>query len=769
MSKGVVYNGQKTYLPGVYSESTFQALVGRTPGAGVAAVVGAFDFLEGAQAYLATSQSQLKAIAPMDETLLELANVCFNPSNDQGAAGVPSAIYLVSSNTTTQAVATVGDAFTLSSDIWGPLGNLTVVSFEPDGDEMDITIANSGVTETLHVPDASDILSLAYTVPEISQAGVLEIISISAGDEVITLDGTHGWSSNNQVEFFVGPGGALPTGITADTTYYVASPSGATLKVSSSAGPGADYDFSGTLGGGTAPIYMKLVATRLTASGFDSVNATTVSSGVSIGFSKTLQDDHAGTSASHVSWDTSDLPLYGAITVTPSAGTLSTGPNLNVKFTGRDSTGAAATETLTFSTAEIGAGSPAKTTTKSWSSVTSVSVWSDAASITDWSGTLAFTGKCFPTLNAANGYRYVSKAMAKVNSYAAAGFAATTESSQTGQFEIAKLDALTQTNLPVTFAGTTAAIESVINGQSNLVTVTVSSYEDHGIATDTEYSLGGGTTTTGTADDFNAALAELKAFDIDCVVVLSTDATVHRYALAHGVYMQGNGRNDRQIFAGAAANETYTALRTRLRNLGTGNADILNFFCDEIQITSFDGTSVWKGPEWTALQAAMVAAGNLRVSLTRKRPNILGHRRNSALLGDDGESDLIRIGVVPLSTPPGGVPRYVRWVTAWLEDENDIRTDGAAVRSRMLMYKALRAGLDPLIGELGTSATEGLIESRVVEVMDQLVRDGTITRWKRETLTVTQEGNTWNVGLEGQPATTILFIGLKATFSVPTT
>ena len=683
---------------------------------------------------------------------------------------MPSSVYLVSSNTTTQAVATVNDVFTLSSDIWGPLGNLTVVSFAPDGDEMDITIANSGVTETLHVPDASDILSLAYTVPEISQADVFKVLSINASTEVITLDGTHGWSGNDQVEFFVGPGGALPTGITADTTYYVASPSGTTLKVSSTSGPGSDFNFSGTtLGGGTAPIYMKFVATRLTAEGFDSVNAATVSSGVSVGYSKTLQDDHAGTSASHVSWDTADLPFYGTITVTPSAGTLSTGPNLNVKFTGRDSTGAAATETLMFSTSEIGAGSPAKTTTKSWSAVTSVSVWSDAASITDWSGTLAFTGKCFPTLNATNGYRYVSKAMAKVNSYAGAGFAATTESSSTGQFEVSKLDALTQTNLPVTFAGTTAAIESVINSQSNLVTVTVSSYEDHGIASDTEYSLGGGTSTAGTADDFKLALAELKAFDIDCVAALTTDATSHRYALAHGVYMQGNGRNDRQVFTGAAAGETYSALRTRLRNLGTGNADILNFFCDEVQIVSFDGTSAWKGPEWAALQAAALSAGNMRVSLTRKRPNVLGHRRNSALLGDDGESDLIRIGITPLTTPPGGVPRYVRWVTAWLEDENDIRTDGAAVRSRMMMYKALRAGLDPLIGELGTSATEGLIEGRVVEVMDQLVRDGTITAWKRETLTVTQEGNTWNVGLEASPATTILFIGIKATFSVPTT
>lgn len=771
MSKGAVFNGQKTYQPGVYSESSFQTLVGRTAGNGVLGVVGDFSFLEGNQAYYAQSISQLKAIAPMDETLLEVTNLCYNSSTDPNALGVPAGIYLISASATTQAVATVGDSLTLKSDIWGPLGNLTSVVISPDGDGYDITIANSGFSESITVGDATNVLTVDYDVPAISQTGVFQILSTDGTTEIFTLDGTHGWSADDQVELFAGPGGALPTGFSADTTYYVLSPSGATLKLSATSGPGSAKDIaSGTLGGGTAPIYMKLVATRRTARGFTSVTAeTNAGSGVDVKFSRTLDEDFAGTSASHTSWNLTDLPVNGTITVTPAAGTLSTGPNLNVKFTGRDSTGATATETLTFTTVQIGAGSPAKTTTKSWSSLTSVSIWSDAASITDWSGSVAITGNCFPTFNAANGYQYVNKVLSRINTFAAAGFAATTESGRTGQIETEKLDIVATTSVPVTFGGTIAAIAEAINTQSSFVTVTVDEYTPLGLATATEYALGGGSATTGGTDDYAAALVELRAFDIDAVCALTTTAAVHAKLLAHCNYMQGNGRNDRQGFIGAAASESFSALKARAVALGTGNADIMNAFCDEIQVVSFDGSSKWLGPHYAALQAAALSAGNLRTSLTRKRPSLLAHRRNAALMGEAGESDLIQIGFTPLSTPPGATPRYARWVTLWLEDESDIRTDGAAVRSRMLMYKALRAGLDPLIGEWGTSATQGLIESRAIEVMDQLERDGVITRWKRDTLNVAQTGNTWVVELEAQPATTILFIGAKVTFSVPTT
>lgn len=772
MAKGVVFNGALTYKPGVYVESVFQTLVGRPAGAGVLAVAGNFDFLESKQPYFAQSLTQLRAIAPMAEELQKIANLVYSPGADPNMAGVPSGIYLISPTDTTQAFSLVEDSIRLESSIWGPLGNLTVVNITPDAitGGQTVTISNSGYTEPIRVPNAEGVLTLAYTVPTLDDADAKVVSGVVHGTDTVTLSASHGWSVDNAVEFFVGPGGVLPTGLTAETVYYVKSPSGADFIPATSDSGGANTNAAITTNG-TLPFFAKLVSARLTAKGFDTVTAETNSGGIDVKFSKTLTDDYCGATNAHNSWEP-NAPINGVINVTPEGSAeLSTGPNLNVRFVGLNHLGAATTETVVFSIAEIATPGAGKNTTTSWSSVTSVQVFSDSGNIEDLSdGGLIFTGKCFTTFNEANGSKYVASVMRAVNRWSSSGFAATTLSGKTGSIEVARLDIIASPDtLPATFDATISTLVDTINAQSAMVDAEVLEYTALTLSSSTDFLLGGGSATAGDASDYNDCFTELKRWDIDGVAAVSTDATVHSYLLSHCVYMQGNGRNDRQGFIGAASLESYSQLAARLVALNTGNADVFTAFCDDTYVIGPTGAAAWLGPEYTAVQAASLAIGNLRSSLTRKRPRVLAHRRATALQNDDSENDLIRAGYTILATPAGGVPSYLRWVTAWLEDENDIRTDGAAVRSRMIMYKALRSGLDPLIGTVGTTATQALIESRVIEVMDQLVRNGEVTRWDRATLTVEQTGNTWNVGLEAQPASTVLFIGIKATLAVPTT
>jgi hypothetical protein len=781
MSKGVVFNNQITYTPGVYVESVFQTLVGRPAGAGFLAVVGEFNCLEGKQAYFAQSLSQLKAIAPMDATLLEVANIVYSPSSDQNALGVPAGIYLISPNATTQASVAIESSITVSSRIWGPLGNLTTVEVEPDSVSLGwtVVVSNSGLSETIRVPKATGTLTIDYTTPAPDDAD-LRVLSVVAATNVFTSTLAHGLAIDDEVELIAGAGGVLPAAtpsLDEGTTYFVKSvPTTTTFTLSDTDSGGANIviDVTDT---GTAPFYLKKVADRLTLNGLTLVEGVTNGTGIDVQFTVSLTSDFVGASNAHNSW-VPGAPVSGTLTVTPSdAATLTTGPNLNVRVVGTNSLGVATTVTQVWSIAEVAAAA-AKTidtslvsgTPVNWASVTSMQVWSDSGDIDDLDGSMIVTGKCFPTLNEANGYKYVSSVIRAVNSYALSGFAASTLSGKTGSIEVADLDAITVAEeLPITFDATISTMVATVNAQSSIVEMEADALTPLTLTEATDYTLVGGSTAVGDAADWVDCLDELKLYNIDGVVPLSTDAAVHTSLLAHCVYMQGNGANDRQGFFGAGSLESFSALQARVVALGTGFADVLTPFCDDSYITTYTGSAKWFGPEYTALQGAAIAVGNLRSSLTRKKVRSLATRRNTALMTKASEEDLIRIGYTILTTPPGGVPQVLRWVTAWLEDESDILTDGAAVRSRMIAYKALRAGLAPLIGTLGTTATRALIETRVSEIMDQLVRNGEITRWLSDTLTVSQSGNTWLVGLEFQPTTTVLFIGIKATLSVPTT
>jgi hypothetical protein len=96
------------------------------------------------------------------------------------------------------------------------------------------------------------------------------VSSINTGTNVITMGASHGWSANEPVA--VRSSGTLPTPLTADTIYYVGSPSGADLKLLyQSSGTEVDLTGSGT---GTIEIYSGYSGSTYTGIGAapDSIN-----------------------------------------------------------------------------------------------------------------------------------------------------------------------------------------------------------------------------------------------------------------------------------------------------------------------------------------------------------------------------------------------------------------------------------------------------------------------------------------------------------------
>lgn len=769
MSKGAVFNGKVTYIPGVYTTSIFKTLVGRPAGSGTLAIVGDFPFLEGSQAYFSQTISQLTSIAPMSDQLQMLAKLVFAASSDPNTPGVPLGVYIISPNNTTAAGAVADSTISLTSNIWGALGNQTVVAIaaDPDTGGFLVTISNSGQTESIRVPAADDTLLLNYEHPVWAfGANAQKVQAVVAGTDLLTLASAHGWAAEAAVEFFAGPGGTLPAAVSAGTTYYVVSPAGADLKVSTTTPAGTPVDFAAWT---PSPIYMKLKSTPVEQRFFDTVSSKTTGTGVEVVQTTTLNQIFVGADDTTTSWAPTG-PINGTLSI-EADGVLTAGTMLNVKITGRNFLNVPTTEIVAIPKADVEVVGPlvAHITVASFSSADKVSIYSDAGA-GDFTGTVAITSRNFPLLNDTNGFNSVALAMRVVNKQAAAGFSATTTSGKTSTTPMSALDTVAAFDLlPTSYSSSVSTFVNAVNSGSSLVTATAVSQVPLGITTEEFFVLTGGSEAVGSTQDWANCLKELESFDIDVVSMLDTSAAYRQQLLDHCTLMEGNGRNDRQGFCGTDSMVSFSALNATMVALQSGHADVLSVFCDDVLLARPDGTSGWYGPEYNALQAAAIAAGNFRTSLTRKRPAVLGHRRNAALMGVNSETDLIRIGINVLATPPGGVARYTRWLTAWLEDESDIRTDAAAVRSRMIMYKALRNALDTLIGELGTSATRGIIESRVIETMDQLVRNGEVTAWLEPTLTVDQLGNTWNVGLEASPNNTILFIGVQSTLTVPST
>jgi hypothetical protein len=69
--------------------------------------------------------------------------------------------------------------------------------------------------------------------------------SYTNSGNVLTTNAAHGWAASTPVRVFAEPGGALTTGLSQDTTYYVRAPSGSTLELSLTPG-GAAVVLTGT-------------------------------------------------------------------------------------------------------------------------------------------------------------------------------------------------------------------------------------------------------------------------------------------------------------------------------------------------------------------------------------------------------------------------------------------------------------------------------------------------------------------------------------------
>lgn len=391
------------------------------------------------------------------------------------------------------------------------------------------------------------------------------------------------------------------------------------------------------------------------------------------------------------------------------------------------STGSPDTEELA-----IGAAATEITSTKAWSDVSSVVVATKGSATT-----LTLSGNAFHLPIA--DYPTVADVRAKIDTYAARGF---TFTALTGQsLNVTDLDKIAAPGADAEAANTAKATANLyetvrrINNDATLVTAEkVAAGQLRPANVGTTFFGGGGEGSTQAAD-WQAALDALRKIRCDTVAVLTDDAALHAKASAHARYMEGDGRDERMVFCGAAAGESLDALRTRVIGLNNRNVVLCG---QEIRVYNAAGRPEWLTPQWQALQVAgLFASLRVGVPLTEKIMNVIDVRSAASWDADGDAETVIGRGVLAYYRDMDGFVRVLRQVTTYQQDTHEVYAvigpNGSANRS----IKNMRSALQPYLGDPDVDVDASFLERKAIEELERQVDDKEIRAFDPESVLFT--------------------------------
>lgn len=184
MPSSLNLNGTTIFRPGVYAEIDASALGGQTASTGNVCVVGSFPTIEQYQPLTFTSAQSIVRFDHSDQTLAHIGRVAFAPSLDERIPAGANTLTVLNVAGNSQAQVTlnrassapsagVAEALTLKSRVWGDKGNRTQVTVaNTNTDQVDITVAREGKTETFEGIESGDVASIYYDGSLLDTVGI---------------------------------------------------------------------------------------------------------------------------------------------------------------------------------------------------------------------------------------------------------------------------------------------------------------------------------------------------------------------------------------------------------------------------------------------------------------------------------------------------------------------------------------------------------------------------------------------------------------------
>lgn len=707
MPNSINLNGQNTNVPGPYALVTYATAAGTSVPLEILALMDNLPFLEQNVPVTVTSAVSMKRLQPYNQELLTTADIIYAAASDERVTGGPAAVVLCNVQPTTQAYVNVLDGTSaptvvISSRAWGTVGNLTLVTVTLTDGVYTVTVSRNGTTETFANIAPLDLFTLQYTASDFAtvSSGVKPATTINSGatlpQATITVASTAAFPIRGTVL------------IESDEGWQTITYTGKTSTT-----------FTGCTGG-TGDI----VTGDEVKPESDSV--------FWIGASGS---EPIGTQAYGVMWT-------GPVRFTPSVGA-SSGQTYTVTITGtNESTGESDTEILTWNNAD---GTNAKTSVANWSYLTQI-VFAESGSSTP---TFTVVGDIMRTDDTV--FTSVG-ALADYLALDSGNFTTTDINGLASSLSLADLDPLPPTNITSGAHTYTNAQVAFVTALAGSLLVEAEAVPGGGapVALSATYMQGGSQGSASTSD-WQDGFTALRQVPCTIVVPMTDNATVHGYLRDHCTYMAGPGRNPRNGYVGAAANETLAQLKTRAQNLNSRNVTLVG---QEIRRANPQGVATWYAPKYLALLCASMQAGTTQ-AITYKVPNILDYRQSATWNPIDDAQEAITnmltfVGeLVVGNTVP--LTRIYRGLTTYLVSNDPARTDVQPNKSLNQLCNFALASLVANVGE-PTTTPASVLQRYWLQILQSAVTLGIIAEFTASTVTAQRIANVVVFGATVRPA-----------------
>ncbi|MGR9107810.1 MAG: hypothetical protein ACU843_12845 [Gammaproteobacteria bacterium] len=229
--------------------------------------------------------------------------------------------------------------------------------------------------------------------------------------------------------------------------------------------------------------------------------------------------------------------------------------------------------------------------------------------------------------------------------------------------------------------------------------------------------LSGGSDGVTTNTEWQAAFDALQSIDVQWVVPVSPDASIHAMADTHATFMSNVARMERRVLVGPASGTTDVSAIALAKALNSDRTSLTHLgFYD----FDDDGVLVLREPY---IMAALLGGGfagvNPGTALTRKTVKIRGIERN---LRNPTDTDaLITGGVLCVESTNTGY-RVVQSITTWLANSNYNRVEVSVGVAVDFVSRNVRNALEPLLGAKGDPISIASAISRTETALRQLAQ-----------------------------------------------
>lgn len=229
--------------------------------------------------------------------------------------------------------------------------------------------------------------------------------------------------------------------------------------------------------------------------------------------------------------------------------------------------------------------------------------------------------------------------------------------------------------------------------------------------------LAGGSDGTVTSTDYANGYTALQTVDVQWVVPLTTDPSVHAMNDAHCAFMSNVARRERRGIVGApmaTSDPTAIGLAKNLNSDRTSLVHLGIYDYDE------DGDLVLYPPYFlAAIIAGAFCGANPGTALTNKSLKIRGLERN---LRNPTDTDALIIGgVMPVESTPRGY-RVVKSISTWLTNTNYNRVEQSVGVAVDYTARSVRDALDIYRGAKATPQLLGQIVNTTDTILRELSR-----------------------------------------------